>query len=38
MFAYVELVLFLRGSLKTAFHLTLRNLHSEVAFGSFVLK
>lgn len=37
-FAYVKLVLFHRGRLKTVLHLMLKNLHSEVAFNSFVLK
>lgn len=38
MFAYVKLLLFHRGSLTTALHLMLKNLHSEVTFDSFVLK
>lgn len=38
MFAYVKLVLFHRGSLKTALHVVLKNLRDEVTSGSFVLK
>lgn len=38
MFAYVKLVLFHRGRLKTALNLMSKNLHSEVTFGSSVLK
>lgn len=38
MLAYVKIVLFHSGGFKIAFHIVLKNLHSEVTFGNFVLR